>query len=78
MYSQSNKIHPQIPFPSTLFAVTLGNAPVPSTTSAVYAKMGFPLAEPAVMKAGCHKSTCKVFHDDYERSELFSLPKLFL
>lgn len=40
---------------------TVGNAPAPSTSSAVYARMmRFPLPEPAVMKAGCRKSICWV------------------
>lgn len=40
-----------------LFVISLGNALMPSTSSAVYARMmWFPPAEAAVMKAGCYKS----------------------
>lgn len=50
-----------------LLAVNLENATLPSTTSAVFARMWFPLAEPD-MKTGCHNSIWKVFHGDMSES----------
>lgn len=60
------------PSPPLLLVVTLGNAPMPSTSSAVYARMmRFPLAGTAVMKAGCHKSIHRVV--DYVCQSCFLL-----
>lgn len=51
-----------------LLAVNVENATLPSTTSAVFARTWFPLAEPVVIKAGCHKSIWKIFHGDMSES----------